>query len=224
MGSQKPHKIRLRDSESLFNAKGGSEEIDYIALAEKYGVNEYASKKELLEADLIELIARTIYGEQTKKEKQGQDAVVWTIANRLLAQKKSEFSINNEPSNLFNIVTKPSAYTCLDKETGNVQSYTSKTGDNTGWVNAVKLSYELVTFFDENYVEGVPLTKEEIEKLRQQLESNMCSSPIGSGCYYRASDTFEKQYGSTTDGKHYFNGVEIYPPQSHEGNTFFSYK
>lgn len=198
-----------------------------MVLAIEYGANKYTTKEELLEADLIDLIARVIYGEQTKTKDKGQEAVAWTIANRVLAQDKSNYSLNNGPSNLFNIVARPMQYTCLNKEGTNDQSFTKKAANDIGWdgwLNAVTLSAQMVTFFDENYVEGVSLPKEEIDKLRQQLESEMCPSPIGDMCLYRATGTFKDHYDTDAEGRHYFDGVEIYPPIPANGNTFFQYK
>ena len=208
------------------SATAPSDKVGHGVLAEQYGRNSYTTKDQLLRAELVEIIARTIYGEQTKSENQAQHAVAWLIANRTLAQRKGEFT-DGSPTSLFSVTTSAHMFTALEKEGGNLNSFTQKSSSDEGWVNAVFLANELVDVF-ENYYTGHPLSATEKNSIRQTLMSKIGDSPIGNKCWYVASYQWERRY-TTQSGKHYYGAPsraqnEIYSDfQDFGGNVFYNY-
>ena len=199
-------------------------EIDFEELAREYGARSYNTPDELKEAALAELIARAIYGEQTSSDGKKQEAVAWIMANRLLSQ-KTQYEINGELT-LFTVVTQPSQFTAIEGEEKNDKSFTSKKPDDygyKGWVNAVKLGYYLTKTFDEDS-SMVDLSEDELDDLRSELTDCIGESPIGNARDYRAEKTFDRHHTVDSEGKHYFNGVEIEPEIPNlGGNKFFTY-
>lgn len=208
----------------LDTGQGESEEeiveTDFYELAQKYGVEKYKSSKDLADTELEELVARIIYGEQTQIDKQGQEAVAWTMINRLLSQNAGWYGIDGELT-LRNAITKESQYTAFTKESGNKWAYIEKSPDDEGWLNAVRLGHYLAKTFGNTSTVG--LQEDELKKIKSELEENIGVSPVGDGVSYRATGYFEENH--TTKGtKHYFKGKEIKPGyQNHNGNTYFDY-
>jgi hypothetical protein len=203
--------------------------VNYRNLAKEYGSHEYKTKEELLKAKPVEVIARTIYGEQTANRNQGQDAVAWLIANRTLAQRMGEFTATGSPTNLLTVATSKGMFTALEKEDGNLQSYTKKTDADEGWVNAVTLAYKLTDVFDNNFIAGVSLETSEKAAIRQLLESKIGESPIGNKCWYVARYQWDKVHTKSSDGKDYYGSPQnpnnqVYSDyEDFGGNVFFNY-
>ena len=208
--------------------------VDFNELASQYGANFYNTQEDLERADLVELIARIVYGEQTKAVDRGQEAIVWTIANRMLAQRRDEFA-GGLSSSLFRIVTQDGAYTALKKEGNNQNSYTTKNPYDTGWVNAVKLAYKLVQVFEHGYTVGEILTFEETKALQFELTSQIGASPIGNRMWYAAESQFMAVHTTvlaTDSVRHFYNKENAVFPDESEinqiyinlgGNYFFQY-
>ena len=70
-------------------------------------------KNKLLKLDITNLLARTIYAEQTENTGNAQDAVAWTIINRVLSNSREFIDSRASEVNIYNVITKPYAYTCL---------------------------------------------------------------------------------------------------------------
>lgn len=200
--------------------KGIAENV-LLALAKKYGDMSYKTKAELLNTEHVNLLARVIYGEQTQKADYAQHAIAWLMANRVLAQRKGEFSYGDKPSSLATIATRQDAFTCLDRIGG--LSYASKKNSDEGWINAVMLAWELVDIFSTYYVEEVPLKTDEKDAIRMKLAARIDESPIGKGCWYVAKKQFDA-FHTEEKGKHFYKGHEIYPDfKDFRGNTFYNY-
>ena len=170
-------------------------------------------KEELLNLDLVNLLARTIYAEQTNPS--GQDAVAWTIINRVLSNSKEFIGSKETNVNIYNVITKYKAYTCLDGEGGNLLAYRSKSGDEEGWQNAVQLAIDIINVLDSDNGE---LDKDDA---RSALESIIIND-IGKGCWYLATGTFYEKYDKE---KGTVNGhkIDVNSIQKFNGNTFFNY-
>lgn len=208
----------------LDTGQGESEEeiveTDFYELAQRYGAKTYDNSEELAETDLEELVARIIYGEQTQTDKQGQEAVAWTMINRLLSQNVGWYGIDGELT-LRNAITKKSQYTAFAKESENEQAYIEHSPDDKGWLNAVRLGHYLAKTFGNTSTVG--LQEDELKKIKSELEENIGVSPVGNGVAYRATKYFEENH-TTIGTKHYFKGKEIKPGyQNHNGNTYFDY-
>ena len=70
----------------------------------------------------------------------------------------------------------------------------------------------------------VDLSEDELDDLRSELTDCIGESPIGNARDYRAEKTFDRHHTVDSEGKHYFNGVEIEPEIPNlGGNKFFTY-
>ena len=172
-------------------------------------------KEELLNLDLVNLLARTIYAEQTQIKENGQEAVAWTIINRVLSNSKEFIGSKETDVNIYNVITKYKAYTCLDGEGGNLLAYRSISGDEEGWQNAVQLAVNIINVLD---IDNGELDKNDA---RNALES-VIKNKIGKGCWYLATTTFNEKYdkekGTVNGHKIDVNSIERF-----NGNTFFNY-
>jgi len=111
-------------------------------------------------ADLLnlpprELLARTIYGEQTQTG--GQNEVAWNIIN------KSRGDIAS--------VLKPTIYSCLKGEGGNTQSY-SPDVNSDGWKNALDLADKIMA----GETDSIPNTIGNTTEFRTESDFNAKSS------------------------------------------------
>ena len=203
---------------------GGS--IDYNQLAKQYGSLSYNSRQELLNADLVNLLARTIYAEQTQVRDQGQEAVAWVIANRVLAQRSQEFAGGN-PTSIYSVLTAPRQFTCLEGEGGNEHVFMSKTEEFIGWegwVNAVKLAHGIVDVFEKYYVVGEVLTAEKTELIRKELTTQIGANPIGDTTYWYLADYQFDKYHIRVGNQQYYNGKPIEYIGDKNRNIFFNYQ
>ena len=219
--------INLATIKSIFEDLGlkfsSWEVVDYNSLANDYGKNSYSTREQLVNADLVELIARIIYGEQTNPNDNGQEAIAWIMANRVLTQNKGEFAAADMSSSIYSIAIKDKAFTALEKEEKNLNSYTIKATNDQGWVNAVRIAYELVSVFDNMYPVATVIDVSQKNLIRQALTARIGISPIGKGTQYRSDSRFDSGH-TKINGKDYFDGVEIYSDyKSYHGNTFFNY-
>lgn len=137
---------------------------------------------------MFNLIARTIYGEQTgasvlddnegrREKEKAQDAVTWVIINRVLGQ--NSVHTQGREVTLFNVVTTEKQFTTLENEQGNNQSYIAK-GEYEwpGWEHAVENAYwvaEILGNIDGNS------TQRELDEARKKLEERIGVSPVGTG-------------------------------------------
>ncbi|MGE5474544.1 MAG: S8 family serine peptidase [Ignavibacteriales bacterium] len=170
-------------------------------------------KEELLSLDLVNLLARTIYAEQTSSYNNAQNAVAWTMINRILSDSSEFVRKKKYEVNIYNVITKPSAYSCLDGEGGNWQAYTSKSKKDAGWKNAVKIAINMV-----NVLEWDNGNRDK-ESDREELESKI-KNPIGKGCFYRADYYFDEYYNKKTKK---LKNKKIKDIKRYGGNVFFNY-
>ena len=202
---------------------GSSISGDYTALADQYGKNSYQTLSALLNAPLAELVARTIYGEQTQDDGNGQLAVAWTMVNRVLAQETVIFTDSGKSTDLFNVITHGGAYTTLVQESGNLNSYKSHSSSDSGWVNAVKLAQNMVNVLSKYYPRSSAYSHSDRVNIRAEVTAAIGVSPIGGTMYYLASGTFNA-YTTQSNGSTFYNGNVVYDVIPIKGNTFFNYK
>jgi RHS repeat-associated protein len=191
-------------------------------LADIFGANVYESQSELLSnASVVEVVARAIYGEQTNVS--GQLAVAWTIANRVIAQQSSTFTDSSaHRTDLYNVVTHKGAYTALEGESGNKQSFISHSSNDSGWRYAIELAYKLDEVLGGYYPHDAYSHSDRVS-IRNKVTAAIGESPIAGGMYYRATSYFNKTV-SSSNGKKYIGGQEIYDITENAGNTFFEYR
>ena len=92
-----------------------------------------STKEQLKNLSDLELVARVIYGEQTKTKEKAQEAVAWTIINRSKQRGQSYREV----------VLAPFQYTAVDMEEGNPQAYEPMV-NTLGWENAVRIATYMV--------------------------------------------------------------------------------
>lgn len=147
----------------------------------------------------VDLIARAIYGEQTRTEDNGQEAVAWTMINR-----------RNQPGQEYygwdytDIVLAESQYSAMEQEGGNMQSYKPTTTDD-GWINAVLLATLMVADGTRNV---------------------NIKNDIGFGTTYRADDFFYDHHRIKDGQNQFYTGGRwhnVSDVHDFNGNTFFNF-
>ncbi len=218
---QEQRKEQERIWESRYELRYGEESSPDVSaakekiqdLARTYGEKNYTSREELLSSPMFNLVARTIYGEQTgasvlddneeRREKdKAQDAVTWVIINRVLGQ--NSVHTQGREVTLRSVVTTEKQFTTLENEQGNNQSYIAKSDyEWPGWEHAVENAYlvaEILGNIDGNS------TQRELDEARKKLEERIGVSPVGTGQFYRAKDYFIDHLEKRQGGALYFEG------------------
>jgi len=193
---------------------------DFRALAELLGRNSYQTRNELLGASTVEIVARTIYGEHTSAH--GQLAVAWSMVNRVLAQRHDIFSYDGKRSSLITIATKPGAFSALDAEGGNRQSFTAKTSSDAGWLNAVTLAKKMSDVLDRYYPSD-PYPHDTRARIRSEVSATIGDSPIGGATHFRTTSQFNHLH-RTRNGTSFYMNHEIFDIYHNAGHSFFNYR
>ncbi|MBC8537248.1 cell wall hydrolase [Feifania hominis] len=169
-GSEQYNMNERRKNEQLVTKEQYSKNILGEPGSGKFESMEPSERREYLMNnvfDIRELIARTIYGEQTHADQ--QLPVAFTIYNRKNYHNPAEK--NYTKKNYWDIVSEPGQFTALSGEGGNVQSFYIDY-DSEGWKNALELA--------DDILDGV---------LAEQYKS-----PISTYTQYRTKNQFYNHY------------------------------